>query len=204
MSRRPTSEEMLELIYRDGVVPFAEVKAHRGGAMFDREVVVGPRSPECTARLQLGAPTMMEELAEVFAEYTPDRQGEPFPFRLVSRRLIHVYNSAHREMPELARGRRYNPLFMHPDDMAALGLAENAQVRITSPHSAIDGIVAADDTLRPGVASMTHAFGVDPDKAADVREVGSNIGRLTPNDVDYDRITGIPRMSAIPVRIAAA
>jgi len=204
MSRRPTSEEMLELIYRDGVVPFAEVKAHKGGAMFDREVVVGPRSPECTARLQLGAPTMMEELAEVFAEYTPDRQGEPFPFRLVSRRLIHVYNSAHREMPELARGRRYNPLFMHPDDMAALGLAENAQVRITSPHSAIGGIVAADDTLRPGVASMTHAFGVDPDKAADVREVGSNIGRLTPNDVDYDRITGIPRMSAIPVRIAAA
>jgi hypothetical protein len=45
---------------------------------------------------------------------------------------------------------------------------------------------------------------VDPDKVADVRQVGSNIGRLTANDVDYDRITGILRMSAIPVRIVAA
>jgi anaerobic selenocysteine-containing dehydrogenase len=202
MANKPTSEEIVAIIYRNGRIPFDTVKAFKGGHLFDEdEVVVAPRSPDCTAWLQLDAPEMMAELTAVSTEH--DSRAD-YPFRLVGRRMIHVYNSAHREMPELARGRTYNPLFMHPDDMAAHGLARFDKVRVESPHSAIWSIVEPDDTMRRGVTAMTHAFGVDPDRQDDVYQVGSNIGRLTSNEVEFDSITGIPRMSGIPVRVSAA
>jgi anaerobic selenocysteine-containing dehydrogenase len=204
MNRPPTSDEIIEAVYRDGRLPIAEVKAYPGGHMYGEDVVVAPKSPECTARLQLGAPKMMEELAQVHDEH--HCRDAVFPFRLIGRRMIHVYNSAHREMPELAKGKAYNPLFMHPEDMAAYGIAEAQKVRVESAHSAIWSVVEPDETMKRGVAAMSHAFGADPerDDGGDVYKVGSNIGRLTAVDVDYDKITGMPRMSGIPVRILAA
>jgi hypothetical protein len=50
---------------------------------------------------------------------------------------------------------------------------------------------------------MPHGFGdlPGPDGDARVREIGSNTGRLSSVDRDYDPYTGIPRMSSIPVNI---
>ena len=55
--------------------------------------------------------------------------------------------------------------------------------------------------MRAGAISMAHAFGGSQGDAHKVREFGSNTGALTPVDRDYDPITGIPRMSAIPVNV---
>ena len=52
-----------------------------------------------------------------------------------------------------------------------------------------------------GAISMPHAFGGLPEEAHEVARLGSNTGALTPVDRDYDPITGIPRMSAIPVNL---
>ena len=38
----------------------------------------------------------------------------------------------------------------------------------------------------------------------DVRKIGSNTGRLSPVDEDYDPYSGIPLMSAIPVNVSRA
>ena len=62
----------------------------------------------------------------------------------------------------------------------------------------------ADDSVRRGVVSMSHCFGGDPEKPADVREVGSNTGALASVAHEYDPVSGIPRMSAIPVRVVPA
>jgi hypothetical protein len=48
---------------------------------------------------------------------------------------------------------------------------------------------------------MTHAWGGLDGNDIDPHAEGSNTGRLTAVDRDYDRYSGIPRMSAIPVRI---
>jgi hypothetical protein len=48
---------------------------------------------------------------------------------------------------------------------------------------------------------MTHAFGGLPRDADDVRTVGSNTSQLTSVEEDYDRFSGIPRMSAVPVSV---
>jgi hypothetical protein len=50
---------------------------------------------------------------------------------------------------------------------------------------------------------MTHAWGGAPGEDDDPTLGGSNTGRLTPVDRDFDPYTGIPRMSAIPVRVRA-
>ena len=48
---------------------------------------------------------------------------------------------------------------------------------------------------------MTHSFGDVPGGETDVRKVGSNTSLLTVVDRDYDRFTGMPRMSNVPVAI---
>jgi hypothetical protein len=50
---------------------------------------------------------------------------------------------------------------------------------------------------------MPHGFGdlPGPDGDARVREIGSNTGRLSSVEHDYDPYTGIPRMSTIPVNV---
>ena len=49
---------------------------------------------------------------------------------------------------------------------------------------------------------MRHCFvGSDPDSPSDVREAGANTGLLASVEHEYDPYSGIPRMSAIPVRI---
>lgn len=50
--------------------------------------------------------------------------------------------------------------------------------------------------------SMAHCFGDAPEhEDGDVREIGSNTGRLVDNEDVFDPHTGIPRMSAIPVAV---
>ena len=63
------------------------------------------------------------------------------------------------------------------------------------------GVVEAAPDVRPGVISMAHAWGDVPKWDAEVRTIGANTGRLTANDRDFDPITGIPLMSAIPVNV---
>jgi anaerobic selenocysteine-containing dehydrogenase len=205
MEHKPTSDDLLEMLAKGSNVPLAEVKRHPHGHVFeDPKARVAPRDPDCTARLQLADPTMMAELAEVAQEDFEHRGTRPF--LLTCRRLLEVHNSAGRDIDKLVRKYRYNPAFMHPDDLAALGIAPGDLVEIESDHSAILGVAEAESNLRRGIVSMPHAFGDAPTKENDarVREIGSNTGRLTPVDRDYDPYSGIPRMSAIPVRVRPA
>jgi hypothetical protein len=82
-----------------------------------------------------------------------------------------------------------------------LGLRPGAAVTIRSPHDFIPSIVEADDTLRRKVIAMTHAFGGLIEGDHKFTTHGSSVARLMPNDFEYDPITGIPRMSNIPVNV---
>ena len=201
MSKKPSQEEMFEMVTRGSRVPLEEVKKHPNGALFHDEIVVGPKDPGHTAHLDVANAGMMNELGEVALETSTPTKG--FSFLLISRRMAHVYNSSGRDLPMLIRkGGTYNPAFMHPDDLEALGIAAGDIVRISSPHGHILGIVAADDTLRRGLVSMSHSFGDIPKESSDYRAVGSNTNQLTDCADDYDRYSGIPRMSAVPVRVS--
>ncbi len=203
MRERPSTDALYEIFTKGSRVPLGEVKRHPHGRVFEEVAgTVAPRDPACAARLELAAPEMLRELAEVAAEDWRARHETPaHPFRLVPRRSNLFVNSSGRSLPSLTRGRPWNPAFAHPDDLAALGVASGDVVRLRSRHDEALAVIEADDTLRRGVVAMTHAFGANPGEAEDPREVGTALGRLLRLDDEYDPISGIPRMGALPIAI---
>jgi anaerobic selenocysteine-containing dehydrogenase len=206
MQRAPTTDELFEILCSGSRIPLTEVKRYPHGHIFaDPSLTVLPKVPGCTERLDLGSAVMMEELREVRAEPLTGHAGyRPqvhFTHRLVSRRLNDVYNSSGRDIPRLVRNGRYNPAYMNPADLAALGLHAGDVVEIASAHARILGVVEEAEDVRPGVVSMAHAFGDAPAEDRKVFSIGSNTGRLTSVEADYDRRTGMPMMSAIPVNV---
>jgi len=206
MRLKPTTDELFELLCQGSRIPLDEVKRYPHGHIWsDPSITVLPRSENCDERLDVGNAIMLDELAEVRAEPVTSHGGYAdnlrFSHRLVSRRLNEVYNSSGRDIPRLVRNHRYNPAYMNPADLEALGLHAGDVVEISSDHATIIGVVEEAEDVRPGVVSMAHAFGDAPEYDRKVFTIGSNTGRLTSVDRDYDPRTGMPRMSAIPVNI---
>jgi anaerobic selenocysteine-containing dehydrogenase len=198
-----TTEELFAQMCATSRIPFDEVRQHPHGRIYDVHEVVQERDADCTARLDVGNADLIAELAEVLAEDAAESVDPAYPFRLISRRHNNYMNSSGTNLAALHRGKPYNPVYMHPDAMARIGVASGDLVTVTSPHDFIPSVVEADDSLRPDVVAMHHAFGGLPSEDGEVRERGSNIGRLIPTDIEYDRITGLPRQSNIPVAVMA-
>ncbi|RAV11310.1 molybdopterin dinucleotide-binding protein [Mycolicibacterium sp. GF69] len=197
-----TTEELFEQMCSTSRVPFDEVRRHPHGRIFDVDAVVAERDPDCDAKLDVGNAYMLDELAEVLAEdFRAARADSAFPLRLIPRRHNNFMNSSGTNLPKLNLGKPYNPAYMHPDTITGLGLESGAAVMISSPHDSIPGVLEADDTLRTDVIAMHHAFGGLLAEDSEFRERGSNVGRLIATDVDYDRITGLPRQGNIPVNV---
>ena len=208
MDRRPSTDEMLDVLTAESRIPLDELRKHRNGAVFPADVVVEPRSPDCSARFQLADQHMMDELEELLASIAGAEQGPPMgshDFLLISRRAAHLNNSSGQDAPRLIRkGGSYNPAYLNPADLTDLKIESGDDIEIQSDHGSIMGVATVDETLRRGVVSMTHAYGKLPKDNADHRVVGSNTGRLVSVEDGYDRLSGIPRMSGIPVTVRAA
>jgi anaerobic selenocysteine-containing dehydrogenase len=198
-----TTDDIYAALTQTARVPLDEVKRHPNGRVYDEiDEQVQPREEGNTARLQLGHPEVLAELREVRAEDHATKQIDAErPFLLIPRRAGNFLNSSGRSLQRLTRDRPYNPAFVHPDDLAALGIESGASIEIRSAHDAVLAVVEADDTLRRGVVAMTHAFGGQPDEDDRHREIGTNAGRLIAADLDFDPVSGIPRMGALPISI---
>ncbi|HYH49876.1 MAG TPA: molybdopterin dinucleotide binding domain-containing protein, partial [Acidimicrobiia bacterium] len=198
MAEDPDDEAMFDIIHAGSRIPLDEVRREPGRIYPDPPVVVAPKDPDWPCRLDVGNTSMMADLA---AEATrpADSDSEDFPFRLTSRRMMHVYNTPSIVMP--ANRPRHNPAFLHSRDLEQLGIAEGDLIEISSTRSTIVAVAGRDDSVRRGVVSMSHGFGDAFDPDADVRAVGSNTGRLVANDDVYDPYSGQPRVSAVPVSI---
>ncbi|MCU1346377.1 MAG: anaerobic dehydrogenase [Acidimicrobiia bacterium] len=207
MVEKPSSAELLELISTGSRIPLSEVKRFPSGAAFDEPAVyVAPADADCAARLDVGNADMMQDLAHVAGgalrpgSTTSVSNGDrPGSFSLLCRRSTHVYNSSHNH-EATNHGRPYNPAFLHPDDITMLGLTDGDLMEITSTSGSILAVTATDGALRRGVVSMSVGFG-DPDPLDDVWRAGSSVNRLLSAQHDYERYSGQPLMSNVPVTI---
>jgi len=210
MERKPTTDELIEALMAGSRVPLSEVKQHPHGAIFDDETIrVAAADPGANDRLDVGNVDMLAELAAIAGEAVEAAgvtAGPPSarPFQLISRRMPNVYNSTGRDIPALMRGGAHNPAYLHPEDLAELGLEPGDLIEIATAHASILGIAEGAPELRRGLVSMAHCFGDAPAQDARFREIGSNTGRLIDNEREFDPYTGIPRMSAIPVMVRRA
>jgi len=202
MREPPELDTLLEHLYRNARVPLTEVKRHPRGAVFAADpLVVEPADPGWMGRLDVANPEMLAELAAAQSPWWP--HDERHPFRLLCRRHVGALNSSGLDLPKMLT-KPYNPAYLHPDDLAAMGVETGDAVEVRSETGAMLAIAEADPTLRRGLVSMTHAYGDVLAGDARFREAGSNTSRLTRVDADYDRITGMPRMSNVAVAVRAA
>ncbi len=210
MSRDYDDDELFERLTANARIPLATVKQYPHGAVFDEPpVIIEPKDAGWTGRLDIGNLQMMSDLEKEFARKSGgdvDSSTESeFPFRLISRRLLSRYNSnGHGLSKSMARDPT-NAAYMHPKDMAALGVSPDDLVEIRSHRAAIYGIVKPDDMLRPGLVSMAHCFGGLPEDDANARATGAPTGRLLDvSEDECDPYSGQPLMSNIPVAVIGA
>ncbi len=125
-------------------------------------------------------------------------KGVGLELLLVSRREHAVYNSVGHHLPALRRRRPYNPAYVHPTDAQRLGASAGSTVIIESTVGAIRAVLVPAPDVRPGVVSMAHGFEPDADGH------GACTAALVDDERDCESLSGLPRMSAIPVRVSLA
>ena len=207
IDRKLTSDEMFDVMMEGSRIPFDEVKGTPGGRLYpDASIRVEAREPGKDARLNVGFGRMMEDLRDVRGEPLTGgaalEPGEEYTHRLITRRMRHVFNGMGQQIPELMEKYSYNPAFLSPFDLRALGLKAGDIVEIASKHGAIRGVVESDDTVPSGVISMAHSWGDSVEREEDTfRTWGSNTNKLVSFDEDFDPIYGMPRMTSLPVNI---
>ena len=203
MVNTPSDEDLLAIYSRRSRVPLDMVKAHPHGHIFDEaRCTVLPKRPSHPARLDVGNGDMMAELAR--HAVVSGEASTRFPFTLISRRSNRLMNSAGHSNRLLGGLEPTNPAYFHSSDLTALDIQARDRVRLSSAHGSVVAIAAVDDGLRPKCVSMTHCFGLNPDEEENPETTGCNIGRLLSADAEYDIVTGIPRMGAVPVAVELA
>jgi anaerobic selenocysteine-containing dehydrogenase len=130
-------------------VPLAEVKRHEHGYTGESGLVVQPAADD-GSRLEAGFPAMMGQLARLAVQAPPD---SAFPYLLVSRRMTEVCNSA---LINLQAAPAYNPAYLHPDDLAELGVEAGDVVELASARASIRATARPEGELLRGVVSCAH------------------------------------------------
>ena len=202
MSTPPTTDGLLSQFVARSRVPLEEIKRHPHGAVFpDPKPCAEPRDAEWPHRLQLAAPVMIAELQGIAAQKSeapapagPVMGGEGSALRLllVSRREHALYNSVAHDLPALRRRLPHNPAHLNPQDAARLGIVDGAIVEIESAVGGIRAVAHLASDVREGVVSIAHGF------------AGACTAALIDDATDYEALSGLPRMSALPVTVRPA
>ncbi|MET0985892.1 MAG: molybdopterin-dependent oxidoreductase [Steroidobacteraceae bacterium] len=198
MQNAPTSEELLAIRASRAAIPLDEIKRYPGGQVFDLGAIsVLPGRPEADAKFDV----MPEDVATELAEYCRTGERKGFEFLIASRRMRDLFNSnGYYLRPTRARN-PVNPVSIHPDDMAALGVIEDEEVEIASDNGRVRAIARPDATLRRGVITLSHGWGALPNDGTDARVVGTCINPLISDCRNVEVVNAMPRMSAVPVNI---
>jgi anaerobic selenocysteine-containing dehydrogenase len=205
---KPSTDELMNLEASDSFIPLGEVRAHPSGALFDQaRSVVAPLEAATAGRFNLAPAQLIDELGQIRAEpmvdgagYTP---GESFTHRLISRRMLQVFNSTGSDLEGLNKGGPGNPAFMNPDELRQLGIKPGQAVEIESSYGSVRALAKAESNIPAGVISMAHSWGDLPgiEDVVAKPQVGACTNRLVASDRDCEQLVGMCRMSAIPVNV---
>lgn len=200
----PTTRALIARVMRHSPITIDALEQLPDGKIFeDLPVVIVQAGEGGAAKFEVMPADVADDMAAMLAD-DPSVLDAEFPFRLISRRMRESQNSFGRNFPAVRERFPYNPAYMNPGDMEALGLSAGDAIEIVSQRAAIDGRVRPEPSLRSGVVSMAHCWGGLPGSEAAYDEGGSNTARLISLDEHCETINHMPRMSAIPVRVRAA
>jgi len=161
------------------------------------------RRPESNAKMTMPADTVRPDSAATIAGSMPGlatpAADAMLELLLVSRREHAVYNSVGQHLPALRRRRPFNPAYMNPADAERIGVVDDATVLIESATGSIRAVVQCAPDVRQGVVSLAHGFEPTTGEGR-----AASTAALIDDANGYDPISGLPRMSAVPVRVRKA
>ena len=207
MAQPPTTEELLELLLRDAQVDLEELKTLPQGRVFDLPplYVSGPREDRAGNRFEVAPEDVVAELQEVAGEAVNQlalRNGREYPLRLSVRRDRTVLNTSYRQMSFARKRMPTNPLWLNPQDLDSLGLADGDSAWLVSSHGRLQVALAADKSMKPGVVAISHGWGGSGGGERG-EELGVSVNDIIPLDGFLEPINGMPWYSAVPVAIEA-
>lgn len=194
MATPPTGEELCAMRMKGGRVSFADLRDKPSGAIFaSNEWRV--REPENRSGATFSL--MPGDVATELSDYRASTgRSEAYPFLLTSRRVRDIFNTNGMHLAAIRNRNPVRPIFMNPADLAALGLADGDTVSIRSASGMIEAVAEADDSMRPGVAAMSHSWGGLPEAGEE------SVNMLIDSTVHVEAVNAMPRMSAIPVHLS--
>ncbi len=173
-------------------------------------VDLGPLEPCLPDRLQtrdhrvhLAPALVLDDLARVAERLSGQDVPAGDELLLIGRRHQRDCNSWMHNTPRLTKGRPRHQLLMHPDDLAARGLADGTPVEVRSRVGSVVVEVAATDDVMPGVVSLPHGYGhaANPGMAHAATVPGVSINDLT--DPERLDVSGNAAFSGVPVTVTA-
>jgi len=128
---------------------------------------------------------------------------KPDQLVLIGRRHVRSNNSWMHNYHRLVKGKPRWQLMMHPSDMQARGIDDQATVTIKSRVGAVTTTAVATDELMPGVVSLPHGWGhrkpgVNLSIAS--QQEGVNCNELTDNTL-IDALCGNAALNGVPVEV---
>ncbi|MEE2870654.1 MAG: molybdopterin-dependent oxidoreductase [Pseudomonadota bacterium] len=168
------------------------------GRFYTDFVQTDDKRVDCCPPLFADAIALAREQFQALKDRAPD-------YRLINLRTNYMHNSWYQNVAKLKRGKHdHNPLHMHPQDMATLGLTDGDPLEVSNEYGEVTALARSDDSLRPGVVAMTHGWGNQKTPGLRVanRYPGVNINALLPNGPgSYEKLSNQAFMSGVPVSI---
>lgn len=145
-------------------------------------------------RIHLEIPEMIEAWRTLGTEAIPEAE---YPFILAAgERRAYNANQIYRD-PAWRKVDPHGAMRMHPEDAERLMIVDGEKVRCESRHGSIDAVVEIDDSVRCGVVTMPHGYGM---RYQNGEPIGPEVNRLT-SVKHCDPLAKTPLHKYVPVRI---
>jgi anaerobic selenocysteine-containing dehydrogenase len=133
------------------------------------------------------------------------REEADFPLRLIGMRQARSHNSWMHNAPRLMGPSHQQRLLVHPDDAAAAGVEDGADVQVTSSTGSVVVACSVTEDMTPGNVALPHGWGHRGGWQLANQTDGANVNLLTQAGADHiEPLAGMSRLSGIPVRLAPA
>jgi len=199
----PAPEDVLRAMLAGGYHPEVTVEGmlEAGGS-----IDLGPLVPNITDRLatpegrvNLAPQVHLDDLPRLLAAQD-DRGG----FVMIGRRQVRSHNSWTQNSQRLVKGRNRCTVEINTGDAQALGIADGAQVRVSSAVGSVTLAAELTDAMAPGVVSIPQGWG----QSGETLSVASQVGTVSINDLTddarIDPLSGNAALNGVPVELTAA
>ena len=154
-------------------------------------------------QIDCAPPPMLADMARFNREL---HSSAPKTLHLIGRRHVRSNNSWMHNCHRLVKGKARSQLLMHPDDLAARGLASGQRIELSSRIGTLRVPVEASTAVMPGVVCLPHGWGHDRPGARlgiATAHAGASFNDIS-DDKFLDAVSGNAALNGIPVEVRSA